>query len=130
MFFYLEWSESAIHADILQPIQKYIIEETFDTTFTLDEMESTYKEPAERLMKFDFNSIGSHQAIGDKIRLTYRIYNTKENTEETTKAVFPNYKTSNHPLRSYAEKAEPVDIQLVKDLLGVLIEDPPEYKEP
>ena len=29
MVFYLWWSESSIRADIRQPIEKYIIEETF-----------------------------------------------------------------------------------------------------
>lgn len=129
MSFYISWSESEKHADILQPIKKYIIEDTFDTTFALKEMEATYKDPAERVMIYNFSKIGSHKAIGDKIRLTYRLYNSENNEDSTTNKIFSLAKTSNHPLHSYSERPEPVDITIIKDILNVLIEEPPERKD-
>ena len=89
MAFYLSWSESEIHADIRNPIKKYIFEETGDSIYTLDQIKSSYIIPITRIESYDLSKIGSHQAIGNKVRLTYRLYNANENDDLKTKDKFP-----------------------------------------
>lgn len=45
-------------------------------------------------MDWDFIQIGSHKAIGNKVRLTYRLYNSIENDDSKTNEIFPFEKAS------------------------------------
>jgi len=54
--------------------------------------------PIERLKAYDFARIGSHYVIGDKVRLTYRLFNSSENNDAKTKDIFEKKKEVNHAL--------------------------------
>ena len=61
-------------------------------------MQSSYEMPIERLKAYDFARIGSHYVIGDKVRLTYRLFNSSENNDAKTKDIFEKKKEVNHAL--------------------------------
>lgn len=88
MFFYFVWSESSKHSDISSPVQKYILDGTFDTPFALVDMQATYREPVHRIALFDYSKIGAHEAIGNNLRVTYRLFNVQKNTDPTTMDIF------------------------------------------
>ena len=101
LLFYLNYAENEVLSKLRDPIINYFKASKFDTTFSLDDIQTSYIQPVTRLSKFNLNNIGTSASIGNiGLRCTYRFYNVVENDDKNTNYVFSQAKGTNFDLSS------------------------------
>lgn len=129
VWFQVKWLESETHQDVRSPVQLYINTEDFDTGIKLQDIQSVYIAPIDRLSSYDLKSIGSNQAIGDNFRITYRLYETEANVEKNTNKEFPNVKQSRFGLFSAAQAEQTLFRTVTQYFLALVGRPEVELKE-
>ena len=56
--FYIDFSQSEIRASIRTSIGDYLMKSKFDSAFSLEDVQSGYLQPVERILDFNYSQIG------------------------------------------------------------------------
>jgi len=107
--FFMMWSEIPMHSELRTVFEKKLLEDTLLTDLQLD-----FEQVSDRLIKMPYNQIGPNLAMGDNLRLTFRLYSMQENLDEKTNKVFEKVKVSTTTLPSAATDKGPIVLRWLK----------------